>query len=690
MDDRYSILFEPVKIGPVTAPNRFYAVPHATGHGHLQPNGSIAVREMKAEGGWGVVSMQITEIGPDSDFANHPMDRLWSEHDIPQHAKQVERIKLHGALTAIELAHGGLRARNLTTGMPVIGPSALPVLRTEVPSQGRSMDKTDIKAFRERHKQAAIRAKQAGYDIVYVYAAHDLALVSHFLSRRTNQRSDEYGGSLENRARLLKEVLIDTKEAVGDDCAVAIRFAVHETSYAHPLRFDGEGRDVVEMLAEIPDLWDVNIAGWPADSQTSRFSEEGYQLEFTSFVKEVTSKPVVGVGRFTSVDKMVSLVKSGTLDFIGAARPSIADPFLPNKIKDGRIEDIRECIGCNVCVSCDAYGIPIKCTQNPTISEEWRRGWHPEKIARVTGKSVLVVGGGPSGMEAALTLARSGHQVTLAEAEEELGGRVNKESALPGLSAWSRVRHYREYQMQQMANVEIFLGQALSAKEIAEFGANHIFLATGSKWRNDLVGNSNFDPIQAPAGVDVLTPDDIKAGTQLFGSVLVYDDEHNYMGSLMAEVAAAQGCQVTIVTPHMMIAAWTDNTLEQGKIVNRLTSLGVDWRLNEEFAGFEEAVAKFTCAYTGMKRSDVSFDHMIFVGARSSNDSLAQELKRQIAPDSLTVIGDALTPGLIQAAIYSGHQAARVFNGENFATVEFQRDLAKSFSNVLGFHPDEP
>ncbi|MFT5114145.1 MAG: dimethylamine/trimethylamine dehydrogenase, partial [Parasphingorhabdus sp.] len=254
----YDILFEPVTIGPVVAPNRFYAVPHATGHGHLQPNGAIELRAMKAEGGWGVIAAQMTEIGPGSDMANHPMDRIWDSRDLPIHQKQVEVIKNHGALAAIELAHGGLRARNLTTGMTVQSPTNLPVLRPDVPVQGRSMDRKDIAEFRALHKRAALAARDAGFDICYVYAAHDLSILSHFLSRRVNHRTDEYGGSLENRVRLLREVLQDTKEAVGDKCAVALRFSVAEPSEDMGLRHDGEGREVVQMLAELPDLWDVN------------------------------------------------------------------------------------------------------------------------------------------------------------------------------------------------------------------------------------------------------------------------------------------------------------------------------------------------------------------------------------------------------------------------------------------------
>ena len=435
-DPRYDVLFEPVRIGPVTAPNQFCAAPHATGHGWAQPQGAIALRAMKAEGGWGTVVSQMTEIAPDSDMGNHPMDRLWDARDIPAHATQVAAVKEYGALAGIELAHGGMRARNYITDLPVPGPSALRILRPEVPVQTRAMDLGDIRAFREAHKIAAGHAKTAGYDILYVYAAHDLSLLSHFLSRRTNHRSDEYGGNLENRMRLLREVLEDTLEVAAGTCAVALRFGVSEPDKSIGLAHDGEGREVVGALAEMPDLWDVNISGWPQDSAPSRFTEEGFQLPFTDFVKTVTSKPVVGVGRFTSPDLMVSLIRQGRLDLIGGARPSIADPFLPTKIRENRIDEIRECIGCNICVSMDGYGVPVRCTQNPTIAGEWRRGWHPEVVpAARDRRSFLIVGAGPAGLECAWTLLRAGHKVTVAEAREQAGGRVTREAALPGLAA---------------------------------------------------------------------------------------------------------------------------------------------------------------------------------------------------------------------------------------------------------------
>ena len=224
-------------------------------------------------------------------------------------------------------------------------------------------------------RRRSARGRQ-GFDLIYVYGGHALNVLHHFLSREFNHRTDEYGGSLENRTRLLKELLIETREAVGDTCAVPCRLSVDELRGADGLE-RAETEDMIGLVAEIPDLWDLCLAGWENDSLSSRFGEEGGQEPFIAGVKALTTKPVVGVGRYTSPDRMVSVVRKGIVDLIGCARPSIADPFLPRKVAEGRLEDIRECIGCNICVSGDFTMSPIRCTQNPTMGEEWRRGWHP-------------------------------------------------------------------------------------------------------------------------------------------------------------------------------------------------------------------------------------------------------------------------------------------------------------------------
>ncbi|MEM6305351.1 MAG: FAD-dependent oxidoreductase [Pseudomonadota bacterium] len=677
-DARYDVLFEPVKIGPVQTKNRFYQVPHCNGMGHAYPSSMAAMRGIKAEGGWGVVCTEQVEIHHTSELTPVIEGRLWDDRDIPVMAKMCDKIHEHGALAGIEPCYDGLATPNRLSREIPMAPSARPVTYLE-PVQARGMDKQDIRNVRKWYVDAAKRAQRAGFDIVYVYAGHDLNALSHFLSRRWNDRSDEYGGSLENRARLLREVLADTKDAVGDTCGIALRFGVDELMGAEGLTCEGEGRDVVEMLAEYPDLWDVNVSDWDNDSMTSRFAQSGFQDSYVSFVKKVTSKPVLGVGRYTSPDAMVSLIKSGALDLIGAARPSIADPFLPKKVEEGRIEDIRECIGCNICVSADFHMVPLRCTQNPTMGEEWRKGWHPEKIPQAhAAESVLVVGGGPSGLEAARALGQRGYEVTLAEAGDALGGRVTREGALPGLGEWRRVVDYRQYQISQMANVNTYLESPLRAADLLEFGADHVVIATGAKWTSDGVGRENHAPIETTADANVLTPDEIMAGAEAQGPVVIFDDDHYYMGGVIAELLRSKGLDVTIVTPAADVSNWTHNTLEQHRIQSKLMKMGVKViPLHNVVACGADSVT-VECGYTEETR-DLPCGTFIPVTRRQPVDSLFHEaqalIKGRADAPTLERIGDCFGPGTIAAAVYAGHRYARELGEPKTDAVPFRREL---------------
>lgn len=661
----YSILFEPVKIGPVTTKNRFYQVPHCCGLGHLRPQTHAAMRGVKAQGGWGVVSTEEAEIHPSSDLSPYPEQRIWDERDIPALRLMTDAVHEHGALAAIELVHNGFHADNLLSKIAPLAPSGMS-LDTIHTSQAREMTLRDIKELRQWHRAAALRAKEAGFDIIYAYAGHNMSIAQHFMLPRYNKRTDQYGGSLENRVRLTRELLEDTVEAVGDTCAVAFRFAVDELLGADGIDSKAEGRAIVEMLAEIPDLWDVNIADYSNDSQTSRFQpQEGYQESYVNFVKQVTTKPVVGVGRFTSVDAMVSQVRRGVLDLIGAARPSIADPYIPEKIRTQHIDEIRECIGCNICIASDNRGIPIRCTQNPTIGEEWRRGWHPEKIApKVTDTSVLVVGAGPAGLECSLQLANRGYQVTLAEAGTQLGGRVAKESQLNGLSSWIRVLDYRENKLKQMANVELYLDSELKAQDILEFGFPHVILATGAHWKRDGVGRSNRDGIAGLESLPVYTPDDIMAGNLPEGRTVIYDDDQAYMAGVLSDHLAKLGTEVIFVTPASIVSPWTENNLEQGRIQTRMIEQGITIHTNSTIVKANGKQLELTCVYSGNTQI-IKCDSLVVVTERLPNASLANELNaepeklREAGIETLEVIGDSLSPGLIVDAVYAGHLAAR-------------------------------
>jgi len=661
---RYAPLFESVRIGPVTAPNRLYQVPHCTGMGHALPKTLVSMRAMKAEGGWGVVCTEYCSIHESSDDHPYPFASLWDDGDLGNLAAMADAVHAHGALAGIELWHGGSYVANLSTRAPSFGVRSAPA-RID-PVQSQRMDRRDIRALKRWHLDAALRARKAGFDIIYVYPTHGY-LISEFLSRSLNGRTDEYGGSLENRMRLLRELLEETRNAVGDRCAVAVRYAANGHGDDH--LSEDEARDVVAALGSLPDLWDVVIGDYDEEMGSSRFVDEGALEDRVAYVRKLTGKPVVSVGRFTSPDTMLGQLKRGVVDLIGAARPSIADPFLPTKIREGRIEDIRECIGCNICYAHDFRGAALRCTQNPTMGEEWRSGWHPERVPAGTGGSVLIVGAGPAGLEAAHILGKRGYEVALADAEIESGGRVSRESRLPGLAQWARVRDYRLGQINRIANVGLYLDSRMQASDVLAFGADHVLIATGAHWRRDGIGRWHARPIVPLNPSAVYTPDDVFAGRLPGGEVVIFDDDHYYLGPVIAIKLAREGARVRYVTTEGRAGAWSQNTQEQERTQRALIELGVDIEVNVALAAFEESIATLACVFTGRTHA-VPASAVLLVTSRVADEALYRALvgedvaapprtSPQSLPASVQRIGDCLQPALIAGAVYSGHRAAR-------------------------------
>ena len=678
---RYDVLFEPVRIGPVTARNRFYAVPHAAGMTNAMPHMRAAFRGTKAEGGWGVVCTGYVSIDPGSDDSPLPFATLWDDEDVRSHALMTEAVHAQGALAGIELWHGGGSVMNRTSRLPTMSPSGTSWMATHVNFMGhqrpRVMDTHDIRALLEAQAAAARRARQAGFDIVYVYAGMGY-LPYEFLLPEWNFRTDAYGGSVANRVRIVRELLEVTHEAVGGKCAVALRISLEELRARPSENAPSEAHEVVALLADIPDLWDVKMDSSPTDCPPSRFAPEGSHEPVIDFVKKVTRRPVVGVGRFTSPDTMVGQIRRGVLDLIGAARPSIADPFLPSKIDSGCEQDIRECIGCNICISSWHDGVPVRCTQNPTAGEEWRRGWHPERIApAASAGSVLIVGAGPAGLECALSLGRRGYEVTVAEATDEIGGRLRFETRLPGLTAWGRVLDWRRGQLERLANVSVYRGNLLSAPDILELEPAHVVIATGARWARLL-----YSPLELAvgdiSGPGVFTPDDIAAGTQLTSPVVVYDYDNYYMGSVLAEHLAKSGQTVSYVTPAGHASAWGIMSNEQPQVHRALAASGIALHTLSRVTAFADRTVTLANQFTNAE-TRLPCASLVIVGTRLANDTLFAALMaregelEEAGVRSVTRIGDALAPGAIVHAVYSGHRYAEELDAEP-AAVRYRRD----------------
>ncbi len=686
-DPRHDVLFEPVRIGPKTLRNRFYQVPHCTGFGTRKPYSQAAHRAIKAEGGWAAVCTEYAAVSEESDETPAISVNLWDDQDARSVALMCDQVHEHGALAGIELHHSGGHAPCGESRRPALGPSQL-ASDFEPFTVPKAMERTDIRRVQAEWVRAAERARDVGFDIVYVYGAHGYLPVQ-FLSPFYNHRTDEYGGSFENRARFWLELLERVREAVGEQCAVACRVAVEALGPAGVEL--AEGLAFVSAADELVDLWDVNvgsIAEWSKDSGSSRFFGAGYQLEWTGRVREATAKPIVGVGRLTDPDQMAEIVRSGAWDLIGAARPSIADPFLPRKIEEGRYGEVRECIGCNVCVLKSESIGHLGCTQNAAAGEEYRRGWHPERFSSASNadRDVLVVGAGPSGMECAIVLGKRGfRRVHLVEADPEPGGAMRWISDLPGLGEWRRIVNWRVVQISRLRNVELICGATLDAAAVREYGAEIVVLATGARWAGDGVSAATHAPIDgADATLEwVLTPEQVMVERKRPPGerVVVYDAEGYFMGAGIAELLALEGHRVQLVTSLDKISPMCDQTLEGPMLRRRLHEAGVEMRpgltLSEIQPGAAVALDEFD------EPVELPADGFVLVTQRRSDDALYRDLRAD--PDALAAegiealhrVGDCVAPRLIADAIFDGHRLGREIDSPDPAVpLPYRRERA--------------
>jgi dimethylamine/trimethylamine dehydrogenase len=690
---KHDILFEPIQIGPKTMKNRFYQIPHCNGFGSERPLSQAYFRAMKAEGGYAACCTEYCSISPESDDTHRVSARIWDDGDIRNLSIMCDMLHEHGALAACELWYGGPHAPCMETRCVPRGPSQIPS-DFEYLTYSIEADKDDIRYLQQLYVDAAKRARTAGFDIVYVYGSHSY-LPQQFLTPYYNKRTDEYGGSFENRARFWRETIEQVKAAVGDDCAIAVRMSTDMFIGEAGTQLERDCLPFVELVDDMVDVWDVNVSGiseWGEDATPSRFYPAGRLLPWQAAVKSVSKKPVLGVGRFTNPDMMADAITAGQLDIIATCRPSISDPFLPQKIDEGRLDDIRECIGCNICISrWEIGGPPLICTQNATAGEEYRRGWHPERFepAANSDNDVLVVGAGPAGMECAMVLGKRGmRRVHLVEAQDDMGGIMRWIPQLPGLGEWARVVNYRKIQIDKLKNVEFIPDTSLDAQGVKEYGAEIVIVATGGYWATDGLNGASHDTIPgADASLPhILTPEQIMVeGKQPQGErVIIVDNDGYFMGVSLAEKLATEGKKVTIMTPMGHIAPYMHFTLEAPNMHRKLHKLGVEIVPYHLPTKIEAGGLTAAHVYDEEGQEQTwEADATVLVTQRRSNEALFRELKDSVGLDALQAegvealyrIGDCEAPRLIADAIFSGHRLAREIDSDNPAVpLPFKRE----------------
>lgn len=662
MSQAFPHLFESIEIGGKVAPNRVMVPTHTKVYSRdgTDSQRTIDYFAERAAGGAGILFTDPQGIHgtstypiPHKSFAENA-DR--SEAD----SMLTAAIHAHGALAMTQLAHNGLHSSSeFADDMRVVwAPSAL---KSPVGGEvAKAMDFDDIEEAIAGYAGGAASCLAAGFDGVEVLTGHGY-LLHEFLSPLYNMRTDEYGGSWENRTRLIHQILTAIRERVGRELVVGVRMSGRDMS-AGGLDID-DGKRLASELVDRGDIDFLNVTGgeyhapgWPAAPSDV---PDGFFDDLGAAIKSVSNAPVFIAGGVRDPGHAERLIAAGKVDVVGVARATIADPEWPNKAREGRVDEITHCIrGNQGCMYRVVKGLPAACTVNPAAGRE-----------RLFGKGTLaaagdpqrwhVVGGGPAGMRAAATLARRGHQVTLLEREAEVGGQVNLILRTPGRDSYRFVIRDLRREMER-AGVEIRCGAEATSESLLDDGARRVVVATGA--RPSRTGSTFFTPMIDPLpGVSlghVITPwEALDPSVSLGKRAVVLDDDGTRYGAGVSEVLLDRGLDVELVCPSPSAFADTLGTLDHSTLYSRLMSKGLRIRPNSWAVSIEDDSVEVMNLYNQDRERLPGVDTVVLATPREAAADLYLEVKDRI--DFVRRVGDCVAPRKIDHAIYEGELAGR-------------------------------
>jgi 2,4-dienoyl-CoA reductase-like NADH-dependent reductase (Old Yellow Enzyme family) len=649
----YTHVDKPIKIGNVEIKNRTFRPAHGTGIGWgIMNDALIAYHEERARGGVGLI---INEIG-----SVHPSTKMYMniyDHGIEGGMRKLaDRIKPHGTRIFQQLWHMG-------HCFPVEG--SMPWSASDIPNIAGGvvpvrMSKGMIDEIVGSFADCARRMEQYGLDGVDVHCAHGY-LFHQFLSPLTNNRDDEYGGSFENRMRFAIEVMTAVRSAVSPNFVVGVRvgtdLAQGGISIEDTLLF-------AQILEEkqLIDYVNVSVGNYNRNDKMIGGMNEpvGYQMPTSVPITREIKLPTLVTGRFRTLEEIDQVIRAGDADMVGLVRAMIADPRLVSKSLAGEIDRVRPCIACNqACVANQVRGLPIECAVNPGAGHELERGDHLLQPAPEP-RTVLVVGGGPAGLEAARVAAIRGHKVTLAEANPYLGGSIRAAAKAPTRHTLIDIVTWLEEEVYRLG-VEVRLSSYLDAADVLEIGADAVIVATGAMERMDGIQCSHLgEPIKNVDRKGVISSTELfmATPTDLGRSAVVIDDVGHFEGLGSAEFLINQGLEVTYVTPKPEIAPLARETLMIDPYLQRMQGKPFRYMVRTRGIAIEDGEVVVGPVYlfgTDADANRVSADTVVLVSHNRQNREIYDELVGRI--EKLHVVGDAASPRFLQTAIREGHIA---------------------------------
>ncbi len=648
-------LFSPLRLRNLTFRNRIFQSAHVTAFGEkgLPTDRHVRYYEARAKGGVGLIIQEGTVVSPHAQFHEKAFVQGWKDEITPWLKKIVEAVRPHGAKMFLQLWHGGSYSCSYYTLRPGVSSSDIPMkFIGEVPLV---LDEEMIQEEVQRHVDLARKAKEAGYDGVELNFCHGY-LQQQFLSPATNVRKDAYGGSLENRMRFGMRVIAAVREAVGQDMVLGVRASADE--------FIPEGY-TLEDMKQIATIWartglldylNVTITGVLAVAPMM-VSPRPF-VYCAAEIKQVVDLPVFAAIRINDPVTANEIIKNNEADMVAMTRATLCDPELPNKAREGRLDDIRLCVACNQgCWGNWERREPITCTQNP---EAGREG-----VFRITPapkrKRVMVVGGGCGGMQAAVAAKQRGHEVSLYEKTAQLGGAILIPARVPSRQELGQAVRYLKHEVERLA-IPVYLNAEVTAERVLRENPDAVIVATGGTAvcdpSPDMVGPCAA--IRIEPGSHVVTAEDVLEGRAETGHRVVIADQQNYMkGLITAEFLADQGKDVTLVMP-VPLRLTTPNSYDIDLITLAVQTMNIKMKgvkriQDYEVKGAGPGKVLLRDAFTEQLQ-EIEADTLVLSYWRKANDALYHDLKGRVK--EIFRIGDALAPRRLLNAIYEGYQVA--------------------------------